>query len=932
MENTSLPVARTMVDWLKPYGVSPRDLFKGLSLALSSQSITEWQTAYEVALDNCAIEKAGDRPADLSFVLILRSLLQTIYLWLLEIEHLPIRYSLQEEEEIARGLDLSYENELLEIGREFFLDPASHSLLPHIKKSLEQWLKAHAMEGAQARACLNRIDSYFVHALDLEWHRHREYEVIGRAIDCLFTGGDSVDRFWMSYGFYWDKKVHQPIFGVEPFDMTQVYQPLRAWRQVLRNDGCLSRFEWDGLESSPKDGLKQVVDIEQELIDWIEKGRDDDRVRMVGGAPGSGLASFDHMFAHRVIRSGKARVLLVPLSMFQSGPDMEQGLVEYFDAVSPSNQNPFEDRGDPLPLLLVFSHLERVKHQEQGRIKAGIDFARSISAFMKKTGHQDRRVLVLLTSWPVIFNALEKELPKAVVNYTLLPFYLPPESRSVYADPRGLLETDQRKQFWTMYRRAMGDETWNLPPEKEDEIVQNLPALPLLTYMAASSISRRNGMRAGTAGFGAVVEDYINSAYDRTFDDRRPYRWSHYLDRNQFHRVLEEAAVTVWRAKSRAITVKDLETHFKETGLSNYYSPFIEQARSGVLGVISIGHQAHHIMSADDNEMVDFLHMSFQYILAGRRIVRELNSLHQGVLDREKDEYRGISHGEALGRWVALCGPVWIDHGVFPFMSGQFQSENIQDLEAMQDTIRQLLDHAINEGMPLNRLPRNLNFREQAFWSRNAEETLLAAHYICAQATERLSGISWPDPMAAGDWIRRVQYQRIGKHGRLMFECLAYLDFKDCLLDGIDLWGANLRGSDLSRASLQSACLVDANLAKSHIFSADFKECNLKRAGLEWINARQTRFVEADLRKANMKEGDFSGADFSRADLRGADLTGANLSGAGFCGANLGGAVLRWADMRDAHFKDALLDRTDLREAVLNGPELDDAVIPNRTL
>jgi uncharacterized protein YjbI with pentapeptide repeats len=131
----------------------------------------------------------------------------------------------------------------------------------------------------------------------------------------------------------------------------------------------------------------------------------------------------------------------------------------------------------------------------------------------------------------------------------------------------------------------------------------------------------------------------------------------------------------------------------------------------------------------------------------------------------------------------------------------------------------------------------------------------------------------------------------------LQYSDLSYMNLQGADLQGADLRGANLRGTNLSGADLQGADLSEA----------DLDGADLSRAYVGEIGGECVQFACAKLSYALLRE----------LDLRGFDLAGLNLYHADLSGSDLRGAVLRGADLRGA----------DLSTALLNGPELQGAIL-----
>jgi hypothetical protein len=114
------------------------------------------------------------------------------------------------------------------------------------------------------------------------------------------------------------------------------------------------------------------------------------------------------------------------------------------------------------------------------------------------------------------------------------------------------------------------------------------------------------------------------------------------------------------------------------------------------------------------------------------------------------------------------------------------------------------------------------------------------------------------------------------------------VEWRRCILDGINLEDIDLTGSNLRDSSFKRADFTGATLAKS--------------------NATRAKFVSASLKNANLDEADFTNADLTYADMSGASLRGASLRSAKLFRANL----------RSADLTGAILDGVDLLHADLS--------------
>ncbi len=110
------------------------------------------------------------------------------------------------------------------------------------------------------------------------------------------------------------------------------------------------------------------------------------------------------------------------------------------------------------------------------------------------------------------------------------------------------------------------------------------------------------------------------------------------------------------------------------------------------------------------------------------------------------------------------------------------------------------------------------------------------------------------------------------------------VNWRYCILIGLDTGAASLAGANLNSAVLRKAKLTATNLA-----GVDLSYADLAGADLSYARLNNALMVGTNLQLAKLVEADLTGAD-----LRFADLTGSRLDGASLRGVRLGGAI--WTD------------------------------------
>ncbi|MET0065660.1 MAG: pentapeptide repeat-containing protein [Candidatus Thiodiazotropha sp.] len=112
------------------------------------------------------------------------------------------------------------------------------------------------------------------------------------------------------------------------------------------------------------------------------------------------------------------------------------------------------------------------------------------------------------------------------------------------------------------------------------------------------------------------------------------------------------------------------------------------------------------------------------------------------------------------------------------------------------------------------------------------------------------------------------------------------VNWRNCVLVGVDAGSASLAGANLNSAVLRGARLSATDLSGARLDYADLSSANLSYARLQG----------ASLLGVNLKRADLREADLSRADLRFADFTGSRVQGMLLKGAHLDDAI--WVDGR----------------------------------
>jgi hypothetical protein len=114
----------------------------------------------------------------------------------------------------------------------------------------------------------------------------------------------------------------------------------------------------------------------------------------------------------------------------------------------------------------------------------------------------------------------------------------------------------------------------------------------------------------------------------------------------------------------------------------------------------------------------------------------------------------------------------------------------------------------------------------------------------------------------------------------------AGVNWRNCLLLGVDVGSASLAGANLNSAVLRQGRFTATNLS-----GADLSYADLRQADLRYAQLRHAIIVGANLQRADLRDADLQGSN-----LRFADLTGSRIDGVVWEAVRLDGAI--WIDGR----------------------------------
>ncbi|MDJ0620769.1 MAG: pentapeptide repeat-containing protein [Calothrix sp. MO_192.B10] len=934
---TGIKVEKPTPTLQKQIKVKPKELFTSLGKAAINGAFLKWDDLAENGVEILGSLGLDDKPGEIAGLLIIRSLMQAMGNLIDENRELLITKP-DNLQNLYKQLNSVLKDEELVIDDDFFKRPTDLSIVKAAKDGFCQWLENFVEKKVEAKSISNRLPAYFINALNAEWiEKSQEYAVIKDVLDTPFTQANKVEQGWLLYQARLQKQIAEPMF-LEAFSLKDVYVPLRAYYENEVEDSSTQR-----LDSRIHDGKRYervVIELQEELENWLQQANHNDAIRLISGGPGSGKSSFAKIFAAHLGEREIIRVIYIPLHLFNLTGDITKSVWEFvqFDGFLP--HNPLDLTNGESRLLIIFDGLDELSMQGKIAEQAAKEFVEEVRLKVTQFNHDRTRCLqVLITGREIAVQANRTKFRKPHQILHILPYLVQEEEikNGNYIDEKKLLEIDQRQIWWQRYGKAKGKRYEGLPQDLDTDNLLEITAQPLLNYLVALSCERNRLRFTQDSNLNEIYADLLDAVYERGYE-KHGYRLTEGITKDEFIGVLEEIALACWHGDGRTTTVREIEEHCDNSGmreiLNRFQDSFNEDSKASITRLLTAFYFRESGGVRHSEKTFEFTHKSFGEYLAAKRIVQGLQLIHEDLEERQKNFRKGCDERTALVNWATLCGSSAMDEYLFRFICDEIRiihAKNILQVPHWQKTLCRLIEFMSANGMPMEGLKERPNFHEEMRQARNAEEALLVVLNACARVTQEISDIKWHSPEAFGALIS-IQSQRIGSKNTLVFDCLSYLNLEGCILGVKDLYKANLSysnlqnaylvGANLAEANLVEVNLTQANLAEANLIGANLVEVNLQRANFQKVNLAEANLVEANLIGANLVEANLQRANFQKVNLQNANLVEANLQRANFQKVNLQNAYLIGANLQRANFQEVNLQEANIKGTILEGKDL----------
>ncbi|MHC5914823.1 MAG: pentapeptide repeat-containing protein [Nostoc sp.] len=916
----------------KQINVKPKELITSLSKAAINGAFLKWDDLAENGVEILSSLGLDSKPGEIAGLLIIRSLMQAMQNLLDENQELLVTKP-DNLKDLYKQLNSTLKSEELVIDDDFFKRPTDLSIVKAAKNGFYNWLGTFTDKKIEAKSISNRLPAYFVNALNTQWMEHnQDYAVIKEVLDTPFTQANKVEQGWLRYQAWLQKRIVEPMF-LEAFSLKDVYVPLRGYYEIEAD--CSSEQRLDPRIKDGKTYERIVIDLRNELEDWLQLANPDDAIRLISGGPGSGKSSFAKIFAAQLVEVDQIRVIYIPLHLFNLTGDITKSVGEFVQFDGFLSHNALDLNNSESHLLIIFDGLDELSMQGKIAEQTAKEFVEEVRIKVTQFNHDRTRCLqVLITGRELVVQANRSKFRKPHQILHILPYLIQEETQhDNYVDKQNLLKQDQRQIWWQYYGKAKGRKYNGLPKDLDKENLLEVTSQPLLNYLVALSFERSRVKFTEESNLNIIYADLLDAVYERGYE-KHGYRLIEGITKDEFIGVLEEIALACWHGDGRTTTVREIEDHCDNSGmreiLNRFQESFSEDSKASITRLLTAFYFRESGGVRQSEKTFEFTHKSFGEYLAAKRIVQGLHLIHEDLEERKQNFRKGCDERTALVNWATLCGSSAMDEYLFRFICDEIRIIHVHNPSQVADwqkTLCHLVEFMSANGMPMEGLKERPNFYEETRQSRNAEEAIIAVLNACARVTQIISDIVWHSPEAFGSLISRLQGQRFGPKNMLLFDCLSFLNLETCTLDIKDLYRANLahtnvKNVELNLANLEGANLTGANLIRASLIRAHLTGAHLTGANLEGANLEGANLTGAILKGANLEGAILRGAILTGAILTGAHLTGANLERADLERANLKGANLKGANLERAILRGANLERAILLKTILESKDL----------
>lgn len=233
----ALKLSQPVSVWNKSISFEPRKFLQGIGKAVIKGVALDVGGVGEAALESVDAAGLREKPEELAWLLISRSL--TAALAELVKNYVDLFRNPPQEDELET-LSARFEEEMgkaeVSISLDFFKQPGELPLLKQLQDPLSAWLQGLGAQQTDAEQIACRLPDYFVFALHETWRKApQDYAALTQHFATPFTKATEEMRSWRLYNQWLHRQISDRMFE-EAFGVEKVYVPLRAYYEEKERD------------------------------------------------------------------------------------------------------------------------------------------------------------------------------------------------------------------------------------------------------------------------------------------------------------------------------------------------------------------------------------------------------------------------------------------------------------------------------------------------------------------------------------------------------------------------------------------------------------------------------------------------------------------------------------------------------------------------
>ncbi|EGA69126.1 hypothetical protein VISI1226_07463 [Vibrio sinaloensis DSM 21326] len=957
---------KTIKEWNEATGIDSKALFIALGQTVINVGMGDVKGGLEKSLEllNAFESKDEALPAPvLAWQLINVAISKSIFQLLQENdEFLEIETQKHGVEDLAVFIVKAMDSKPIGINSDFFDEPRRLTLIRTLEQPLQDWLIGLGIPPASAKAMFLRLEDKFVTHLHREWTQNpNKYHLLEEAINSPFLKSAKKQRDWKLYSNWLQEESNKPVFS-EAFGLRQVYVKLNGYYDLdepkyeTNNKHKPASTEEHKLNTELAEEKEQrVVDVHEDIYEWVTNFDKDSAIKVICGGPGSGKSSLAKVIAADIPRiAPNISVLFIPLQYFDISSDLTSAVGQFVQDDIYLSTNPLDGQAGEDRLLIIFDGLDELSMQGKVAAESARYFVEEVITKINRFNDQGLQRQAIITGRDIAIQACEEKLRGVNQVLHLLPYDILEHKRHRMYDPNNLLDIDLRDSWWKKYSEAKGFDYTELPRELSSDDLYPITVEPLLNYLVALTYERGELDFSKEISLNEVYGDLIKSVHQRQWD-RGYYKGTENLAADKFERVLEEIALAVWHGHGRTATLASIETQCRDSNLLKHLQKFEQSAESGISRLLTAFYFRQSEKMSGTDKTFEFTHKSFGEFLISRRLVTLLKKIQLNISRYDEDPDDGYSEREALKNWTKICGLGALDDYIITFLSNEILSYDEKQKAQWHKTIGRLLKYALEKGMPMEELGR-LSYVDMERQSSASLTALIVVHGLCGKHTGNYTEFS--DGVDIIQVINHIEYVThnedipasyylgsIGITNRMYCARGAnFLSLRNSMLNDVLFDDCVLICSNLTRSILTNVRFVDSNLRECALIGselenssfgrtilndADFESVEMKTVHFNSSKATGADFTYLIANDVEISKSDFSASCFEQATMAKSIFRDCSLLGIDFDRATLSSVEFANSDLQKAYFADADLEGVSFKNSPLDGARFDNSTIKN---